>query len=198
MSKSPMIDFSSEAVVNHLLARAKTGHDAHALIDLLEFYRPMLERMSQRKMARHLNGKVSASEVTQVAIISASQKFDEFRGDSLEQFRAWLCTILGHALTDQTRRYLASCRDTSRETRLSGDIAQAETDRPSQICSSQEQVLRLLRIVENMPAELRSVVRMRYQQDLSFAEIAAFLGLSPTTVRRRWVLAIQHIEQAMA
>ncbi len=197
MLRSVTID-SSETSATYLLTRALLDRDSQALVDLLEFYRPMLERFSQRKMARNLNGKVSPSEVTQVAIINASQKFDDFRGNSLEQFRSWLCVILEHALTDHTRRFLASCRDTTRETSLPNDLEQANHDRPSQICSSQEQIVRLLRIVEEMPTELRTIVRMRYQQDLAFTEIATFLGLTPARVRRRWMQAIEHIERAMA
>ena len=196
MSKSVTID-SSEAIAGTLLTQARFDGDSQSLVDLLEFYRPMLVRLSQRKVTRNLNGKVSPSEVTQLAIISASQKFDEFRGETVEQFRSWLCVILEHAITDQTRRFLAGCRDANRETSLSGDLEQVSCERPSQICSAREQVLRLLHVVEEMPADLRMVVRMRYQQDLGFADIAAQLGVSAATVRRRWIAAIEYIERAM-
>ncbi len=196
MSKSSVV-YSHDASPGNLLERARFDGDLQSLASLLEFYRPMLVRLSQRRVSRNLNGKVSASEVTQVAIISASQKFEEFRGDTVEQFRSWLCVILEHAITDQTRRFLASCRDTTRETSLSNDIEQTYSERPSQICSAKEQVMQLLRVVEEMPAHLRVIVRLRYQQDLPFTEIATYLGLSPATVRRRWVLAVEHIERAM-
>jgi RNA polymerase sigma-70 factor (ECF subfamily) len=196
MSKSLDIQLP-ETALEALLRRAKLSGDAHAVVDLLEFYRPMLERLSHRKVARHLYGKVSPSEVTQVTIIHASQKFDEFRGQTVEQFRSWLCVILEHALTDQTRRFLADCRDTTRETSLSMDIEQSSSERPSQICSAREQVMRLINVLEQMPSDLRTIVRMRYQQDLAFTEIAAYLGLSTTTVRRRWMIAVEYIERAM-
>lgn len=201
MSKSLFI-FSSHArpeiSIGNLLTRARQDGDSESLADLLEFYRPMLVRLSQRKVSRSLNGKVSPSEVTQVAIISASQNFEDFRGETVEQFRSWLCIILEHAITDHTRRFLASCRDTSRETQLSNDIQQTDLERPSQICSAREQVMRLLRVVEEMPVELRTIVRMHYQQDLPFTEIAAFLGLTPAKVRKRWIAAVAHITRAMA
>lgn len=196
MSQSPLID-SLESTATRLLAEARTRSDSHSLVDLLEFYRPMLVRLSKRKVARSLNGKVSSSEVTQLAIINASQQFDKFRGETVKQFRAWLCAILEHAITDQSRRFLTICRDASRETSLSHDIEQSKMERPSQICSTQEQVSRLLRVVEDMPGELRTIVRLRYLQDLPFTDIAAFLGISPAMVRRRWVMAIEHIERAM-
>lgn len=202
MSKS-LIIFSSradapEVSTGSLLTRARQEGGSESLAELLEYYRPMLVRLSQRRVSRSLNGKVSPSEVTQVAIISASQNFDAFRGETVEQFRAWLTIILENAITDHTRRFLARCRDTSRETRLSNDIPQNDLERPSQICSSREQIMRLLRVVEEMPIELRTIVRMHYQQDLPFAEIATYLGLTPAQVRKRWISAIDHIARAMA
>jgi RNA polymerase sigma-70 factor, ECF subfamily len=169
-----------------------------SLADLLEYYRPMLEKLSHKRVGRKLAGKVSASEVTQVAIISASQRFAEFRGETVEQFRAWLCTILENAITDHSRRFLAArCRSAQRETQLPSDLAEDTSVRPSEICSTHEQVLKLLQVVENLPADLRIIVRMRYQQDLTFIDIADRLGISVATVRRRWLQAVDQIEQAM-
>lgn len=172
-------------------------HSVDSLADLLEFYRPMLEKLSHKRVGRKLAGKVSASEVTQVAIISASQRFGEFRGETVEQFRAWLCTILENAITDHSRRFLAArCRSAQRETQLPCDLAES-SESPSQICSAHEQVFKLLQVVENLPADLRIIVRMRYQQDLTFIDIADRLGVSVATVRRRWLQAVDQIEQAM-
>lgn len=187
-----------EAKVRALLADARSSGSQQSLAELLEFYRPRLVRLSQRKVARGMNGKVSSSEVTQEAIISATQSFEDFRGETIEEFYRWLSRILENLITDQTRRFLAGCRDASRETTLSNDIEQTATQRPSQICSTREQVMRLLKIVEELPLELRTIVRLRYQQDLHFTEIGSFLGLSPARVKRRWDEAVKHIERAMA
>lgn len=181
-----------------LLQQAREGGDNASLGELLEFYRPLLERLSARRVGRRLAQKVSTSEVTQIALIAAAQRFGEFRGESVEQFRSWLIVILEHQITDHSRRFLFSqCRALTRETPLPRDLPHVRHERPSQICSAREQVGRLLAMVESLPVELRTIVRMRYQQDLTFAEIAKALGIPAATARRRWLEAVEQIGQWM-
>ena len=181
-----------------LLVNAREQSNKASLGALLEYYRPLLERLSSQRVGRRLGAKVSSSEVAQITLVSAAERFGDFRGDTPEQFRAWLCTILQNEITDHTRRFLVSqCRAVSRESPLPHDLVQEESLRPSQICSSREQVVKLLQAVENLPEELRSIVRMRYQQDMTFTDIAASLGLPPATARRRWLQAVEQIEQSM-
>ncbi len=77
------------------------------------------------------------------------------------------------------------------------EVQDSISQRPSQICSAQEQIARLLEVVETMPPDLRTLVRMRYQQDLTFHEIADVLNLPLSTVRRRWLSAVKSIERQM-
>ncbi len=182
----------------NLFEKAREAGSADTLGELLEFYRPLLHKLCQRRMSRTLAGKISASEITQIAVINASDQFSEFRGHTPEQFHKWLCTILENVITDQVRHFLlAQRRQASRETSLPRDIQQATQERPSQICSAKEQIHQVLRLVDSLPDELRTVVRLRYQQDLTFNEIGEYLGLPTATARRRWLSAIEHIERAL-
>jgi RNA polymerase sigma-70 factor (ECF subfamily) len=191
-------DVQDESRVQTLLEDARMGSNEAALGALLEFYRPLLERLSSRRVGRRLAAKVTCSEVAQITLISAAERFGDFRGETVEQFRAWLCVILQNEITDHSRRFLISqCRTMSRETSLTRDIVQPSSQRPSQICSAQEQVARLLQAVESLPDELCAIVRMRYQQNMTFSEIASSLGLPPATARRRWLQAVEQIEQMM-
>lgn len=181
-----------------LLRQARQEGDNASLGALLEYYRPLLERLSARRVGRRLAHKVTTSEVTQIALVTAAQRFGEFRGESVEQFRAWLIVILENQITDHSRRFLLSqCRALSRETPLPRDLEHVALERPSQICSAREQVSRLLATVEKLPAELRTIVRMRYQQDLTFNEIAKALGIPAATARRRWLEAVEQIAERM-
>ncbi len=149
-------------------------------------------------MDRRLAAKVSSSEVTQATLALAAERFGDFRGSSVEEFRAWLITILENTITDQTRKFLQSkCRSVKRETSMKTEVQDSISQRPSQICSAQEQIARLLEVVETMPPDLRTLVRMRYQQDLTFHEIADVLNLPLSTVRRRWLSAVKSIERQM-
>lgn len=181
-----------------LLRQARRGGDNAPLGELLEYYRPLLERLSSRRVGRRLAQKVSSSEVTQIALVTAAERFSEFRGESVEQFRSWLIVILENQITDHSRRFLLTqCRALARETTLPRDLVHTGHERPSQICSAQEQIGRLLAMIEKLPTDHRAIVRMRYQQDLTFAEIAKSLGIPAATARRRWLEAIERIGQWM-
>ncbi|MGN6135227.1 MAG: sigma-70 family RNA polymerase sigma factor [Aureliella sp.] len=187
-----------ERLVRTLFEQARKRSDRASLGALLEYYRPLLERLSSRRVSRRLATKVSSSEVTQITLANAAERFEDFRGETVEQFRAWLCAILQNEITDHSRRFLTSqCRAMARETSLRRDIAEEPGRRPSQICSANEQVAKLLEAVDCLPDELREIVRMRYQQNMTFAEIANSLGLPAATARRRWLQAVEQIEQMM-
>lgn len=187
-----------ERLVRTLFEQARKRSDRASLGALLEYYRPLLERLSSRRVSRRLATKVSSSEVTQITLANAAERFEDFRGETVEQFRAWLCAILQNEITDHSRRFLTSqCRAMARETPLRRDIAEEPGQRPSQICSANEQVAKLLEAVDCLPDDLREIVRMRYQQNMTFAEIANSLGLPAATARRRWLQAVEQIEQMM-
>ena len=191
-------EIDEQSHVQNLLEHARTGSDRTSLGALLEFYRPLLERLSAQRVGRRLAAKVTSSEVAQITLVNAAERFCDFRGETVEQFRAWLCAILQNEITDHSRRFLISqCRAMTRELPLTHDIVHHQSQRPSQICSAHEQVARLLEAVENLPDELSAIVRMRYQQDMTFSEIALSLGLPPATTRRRWLQAVEQIERMM-
>ena len=188
---------SDDLPADVLLQKAKLSGSGDSLGDLLEYYRPVLERIGEQKLSRQLRGKVSASEVTQIAMIKASGRFSDFRGETIDEFRSWIVSILEHEITDHARRFLvAQRRSVTREIPITEDIHR-DDDRPSQICLAQEEVARLLLVVESLPIELRMIVRMRYQEDLTFAEIGQRLDLPVATARRRWLEAVQLIERSM-
>ncbi len=111
MSSIAFLPEPNEIILSRASALFSQAHgqtSPEPLSDLLEYYRPMLEKLSQKKVGRRLATKVSPSEVTQIAIISAAQRFTEFRGHTVEQFRAWLCVILENAITDHSRRFLTA------------------------------------------------------------------------------------------
>lgn len=170
-----------------------------ALGELLEYYRPLLERFSSQRVSLSLSAKVTSSEVTQIALFRAAERFGDFRGETTAEFRAWLCVILQNEITDHSRRYLhTQCRSITREGPLPHDLAQPDGQRPSQICSAQEQIAKLLQAVESLTDDLKAIVRMRYQQDMAFTEIAESLGLPVATTRRRWLEAVEQIAHLMA
>lgn len=156
----------------------------------------MLERLGNDSIDKRLSGKTSRSEIAQMTIVAAMQHFEQFRGLSLDEFRAWLLQILDNLVTDTNRRYLQSLK---RSIHLEEPICAAALAQdmlhPSQIAMSAEEHQRLLVALEQLPDDLRQIVQLRYWGDLTFPEIAERLVLSTATARRRWLEAIEQLSR---
>ena len=57
---------------------------------------------------------------------------------------------------------------------------------------------RIEKLLERLPEEQATVVKMRFTDDLSFVEIAAILGLSDNTVKSRYRYAIAKLRKEYA
>ncbi len=100
---------------------------------------------------------------------------DEFEGGDPAR---WLFTVCRH-------RALDVCRREGRVTFVDQDeLANAPSSAPAPdeaAARGDEQAL-LLRIVAQLPARLQELLQLKFQQNLSYREIAAVTGLSETNV----------------
>jgi RNA polymerase sigma-70 factor (ECF subfamily) len=60
-----------------------------------------------------------------------------------------------------------------------------------------EQALRLERALQRLPAEQREVIALKIDGGLTFAEIAAVLGISPNTAASRYRYALEKLRAAL-
>jgi len=90
---------STPDALESVIAAAKAGSEEgskEALAQLLERYRPYLEREARRQLDRDLQRKVADSDLVQDTLMAALKWFPEFKGFSEEQLLAWLVAILTH------------------------------------------------------------------------------------------------------
>ncbi len=177
------------------LERARNGgHDA--LGELLEMYRPWLERLAGQAIDSWLRPRLAASDVAQESLIQAANAFTEFRGATEAEFRAWLRALFANHLIDRQRELLAKKRNVGREVLVSeGDIADMAT--PSSVVAAREEAGRLIEAIAQLDEELRAVVQLHYLHELSFEEIGDELGLSRFAVSRRWARAISILAKSL-
>jgi RNA polymerase sigma-70 factor (sigma-E family) len=76
-----------------------------------------------------------------------------------------------------------------------GDLPETAVDGPADLVGERAALLAALR---QLPARQRSVVVLRYWQDLTDAQIAATLGCSPGTVRSQLSRALAKLRVALA
>ncbi len=133
------------------LADARAG-SPEALGNALEAHRRYLLLVAEKELAPDLRHKGGASDLVQETFIEAQRDFEQFRGESGNEFRGWLRRILLHNLGAFTRRYRdCAMRDVGREVGLFGEGSQggpadgmaAGSATPSGVAMAQEQSLAL-------------------------------------------------------
>jgi RNA polymerase sigma-70 factor, ECF subfamily len=156
-------------------------------------YRDYLRRLARGRLGSRLRGKVDESDLVQEAILQAHLARDQFRGKSETERIGWLRTILESKVAGALRQFSRRRRDVGRETsleprsgesraRASDGEATATTSTPSWKAARDEELTRLAGALAALPDDQRRAVEMHHLEGLLFAEIAARMGRSKTSV----------------
>jgi RNA polymerase sigma-70 factor (ECF subfamily) len=187
------------------LTAARAG-SSEALGQALEACRLYLLAIADKELATHLRAKGGASDLVQETFVDAQKLFPRFHGHTENELLAWLRELLLHNLADFNRRYLGTGkRKLSREVSLSPDSSSGEPAlqlpadglTPSTKAMAPEQAAALDRALEGLPPEYREVLRMRYEEDLSFEEIGQRMERSANAARKLWLRAVQRLQQQL-
>ncbi len=185
------------------LSAARAG-SREALGEALDGYRDFLLKLAEREIDADLRAKGGASDLVQQTFLDAQQLFPRFEGHTDGEWHAWLRQLLVHNAADFTRRFRASKRDAVRESPLPGSATgmgsalQADIGTPSVLVGGAEQEAVLAQALTKLPNEYREVLRLRYEENLSFEEIGQRLGgRTPNAARKLWTRAVQELEQKL-
>ena len=178
-----------------LLAEARHGSPS-GLGSLLEVFRPQLTELAQRCVGQALRTRMSESDLVQETMLTASQRFFDFRGASAFEFQAWLVQILHARLVDGLRRHMLAER---RKVRLqhsdSFQKMQGATASPSSLAALNEQTAILIGAVLRLSQMDRNILLLRYVEQLGFEAIAERLSLPVANVWRRWSRSIDRLRE---
>jgi RNA polymerase sigma-70 factor (ECF subfamily) len=144
-----------------------------------------------------------AEDLFQQSLIEAYAAFDRFEIGS--HFDRWVCRIMHHTFLDTVRRrprWAIESLDTAWERiGCAGEIAPREVPDPrgGPEIELMEKTLSepLQRALDALPADFRSVVVLADMQELSYEEVARFLGCPVGTVRSRLHRARNMLRRAL-
>ena len=208
-SGSLVVKSLEEPETEELLRSAGAGGAAGvpALEELLARHRDRLRRMVAVRLDRRLAPLVDPSDVVQEALADASRKLDDFIRDRPLPFYPWLRRLTSERLIQCHRRHLGTQkRDVSRTERLDrplpdesaallADRLAASGTSPSQRMVRDEQAVRLREILDRLGPNDREVLVMCYLEELTFAEIAAALGITENAAKVRHFRAMERIRK---
>ena len=164
------------------LIRAAREGSPGALNELLGLYRAQIRYEAGIRLEGALLAKLDGSDAAQGVLMRATERFDQFRGESPAEFVGWLRTILSNHLRDEQRRYQAESRSVSREVPLAdlekfdsdcADLLGTDADETTSEASRRELSLKVAHALEAMPESARELLVLRNFDHLEWSEVAA-------------------------
>lgn len=187
---------TARAMIN-AVAWPATATQAEASFDALV-------RQHQRRIYTFLLGMLrdrdAAETLTQECFLRAYQAQDSFRGEA--QVGTWLARIAMNLARDHIRnRRLMFWRRITAQAQSPGDIAEELADAHAgaeRRLIAREQLRQVWTVVERLSVRQRAIFVMRFVQEMEMDEIAAVLGLKPSTVRVHLMRAVEAVQKAVA
>jgi RNA polymerase sigma-70 factor (ECF subfamily) len=169
----------------HLLIHSAQQGDRQAFAVLVARYWDRLYRWLYH-LTHH---REAAEDLAQEALLKAFAHLDRFRPGS--NFRAWLFRIAYNSFVNQWR-----AADRARQA-LPHRLPPIEEGPVEQILT-REALQLLARAVGRLPGDFRAAFLLRAEEELSFREIAAVLGIKEETARWRVFKARQKLMKLLA
>jgi RNA polymerase sigma factor (sigma-70 family) len=164
--------------------------------------RPWLRQRAKVRLSGELARKLDGSDLVQECMYLASAQFAEFKGESLDDLRAWLGGIMDRRRSRALRFWSEKRRDRRREVPLIATCSARETlaqtstsilDRLSQ----KEECQRLKLAASWCREEDLALISMHLFKGQSHDEIAALLQITATAARQRYCRAIRRVGEAL-
>lgn len=187
------------------LSAARAG-SREAIGAALEGCRGYLLGIAERELDADLRAKGGASDLVQDTFLEAQRDFAGFRGETEADLLAWLRRLLLNNLANFARSYRRTAkRRIGREIRLpassesSAGEARIAADGPSPSANMREgeDAAALQAAMARLPDDYRQVLTLRYEEGLTFDQIAEQMGRSPAALRKLWSRAVDRMQTEM-
>jgi len=193
---------ADERRLGDLIAAARRNEPG-ALGELLAAARGYLVRIADGRIPTEVRAHLAPSDVVQNTTVAAHAALTSFQGTTVAEFYGWLRAILANDVFDALRRQ----RSYDRAVVLGPGSAAARAPersptaptRPTEASAiRRDDAMVVARVLDTLGAETREVMRLRYWEDLPFAEIAVRLGRSDNAVRKLWYRAVKRLQLALS
>jgi RNA polymerase sigma-70 factor (ECF subfamily) len=176
-----------EPTDEQLAARLRAG-DQTAATTLFDRHLGALRVAARARIPADLRGRLRESDLVQEAYIAAFVEVVRFVDRGRGSFQRWLRGILAHKISHEVRRLRALRREARREVRIatgaeSDTLVAHRVPAPDEHAAAAERSRIVRVLIEGLPREQRTVVRLIHFEGLSFTEAAERLARTPDAVR---------------
>ena len=184
--------------------------DDRAVGQLCELHRDQLRRMVRVRLHPLVRTRVDESDIVQNAFLFASQHVaDYFDGKSDLPFYIWLRRLTNRQIQQTHRQHLDADKRSVRQDHLQqvGDgslsfcmaahIVSQDTS-PSSAAMRDEVLQQVNNVLDGLNETDREILCMRHFEQMSNAEVAAALELTPTNASTRHLRALVKLHKGLA
>jgi RNA polymerase sigma factor (sigma-70 family) len=173
----------AEAKPMHVLIEKARSGDKAAIVELLSAQKDRLLSIAESRLGAVLRGKLHLSDILQSTILDVIRSLSTFRGSTIDDFEAWTIRVLENNIRDKGRFYLRARREDSRlvdGSELTNLVDTASPESPTMLV---DDLLLVSEALDELPADVRTVLKRRFIDGASYAEIAAETGKNEGAVR---------------
>jgi len=166
------------------------GGDRSAFAGLVEKYQGPVFNLAYRMTG----SREDADDLTQETFIRAYQKLHRF--DQNKKFFTWLYTIGINLIRNHLKK---NARDVSHLAAAGSalEYQRQGNGRGEDGALSDGRMIRLEKIIQGLPIDLREAIILKFMQDLNFEEVANVTGDSVSAIKMRIYRGLDKIKQMM-
>ena len=181
-------DLEQSLSESHAELNALRGGDESVLGRLSENLRPYLKYVVRKELQSRgtLSLREDDSDIVQQTLLQAVHHLDQFRGESVQEWKMWLVAIAKNQIRSSTRFWQAERRSKFSEVELPQSMALlSEASSPSTAMQREELSGLLQQAMSKLSESQQQLIQWRQQEGMSHAEIASRLNISEDASRQR-------------
>lgn len=170
-------------VLENRLAKLALKGDQQAFAELVDLYQDKLYHMAHRM----LNNRQEAEDIVQDTFLRVYKNLDRF--DETLKFSTWIYRIATNLCIDRLRKRKPAFSLDAESQEYEGldgySMIPSDNRTPESelILSDTQRILH--QAMESLPPKYKSVMMLRYIQDMSLQEVGDILGMPVTTIKTR-------------
>lgn len=169
---------------------------------VLQEHRPRLLAMLRRRIDPTLAKRIDAEDLLSKVYVLAGRRWQAFAAQPDPQAYPWLYRLALDCLIEAWRHETRDCRDVRDElpwpdhssVQLGIGLVHTGTS-PSQAVAREELRQSMQRVLDILPAKDREILRMRHEDELSYAEAGQVLGVTENTAAVRYMRALNRLRK---
>lgn len=191
--------------ISLLIPQSRMG-EKRAREELFAELKGYLDVIADQNLDMGARQKVGVSDIVQCSFIRVIENFEDFRGETSGELKAWINRIVKNEINRVYRTYSTEKRNTSREVSISpktddsmaAGFVPVDTEvTPASGSLKSEQRQRVHDILGQLKPDHAEVIRLRNIESLSYKEIGERMERSEKSASQLWYRAMVNFEKKL-